>query len=157
MSVNGEQILSMIPATSELSRPDNPAYKIINNTIGAWFDNFENKDLDSQFFINTATGKYLDLHGEDYGIRRRLNESDEDYRQRIIYESMGHLTVDFLIKIYNVRLYSYVEDFNVQNNDLTSDNPYISSEGFLGVTDETTREILDKKFILDNSITWLIL
>lgn len=157
MSENGERILDMIPETSQLSRPDNPMHKIIDNGVGTWLDNFEDKDLDSQFFLNTATGKYLDLHGQDYGIRRKLDETDEDYRQRIIYESMGHLTVNFLLNVYNVELYSFVQDFTVEDNDLTSDNPYISNEGYLGVCNQTTRDILDKKFILGNDITWLIL
>lgn len=157
MTENGEQILDMIPETSQLSQPDNPMYKIIDYAVGGWLDNFEEKDLDSQFFLNTATGGYLDLHGEDYGIRRRLDESDDDYRQRIIYESMGHLTANFLLDVYNVQLYTFIDDFNADENTLTSDNPYIRTEGFLAVTDEKTRNILNKKFILDTNITWLIL
>ena len=120
-------------------------------------DNFEDKDLDSQLFLNTATGAYLDLHGNDYGIRRKLDESDEDYRSRIIYESLGHLTVDFLLNVYGVELYSYVSGFNVNENTLVSDNPYMVSDGFLAVTDEVTKEILDKKFILDTNIHCVIL
>lgn len=157
MTENGEQILDMIPETSQLSQPDNPMYKIIDYAVGGWLDNFEEKDLDSQFFLNTATGGYLDLHGADYGIRRRVNESDEDYRERIIYESLGHLTVNYLRDVYNVELYVYVPDFNVSENSLTSDNPYLNNDGFMGVCNQTTRDILDKKFIFDKSIYWLIL
>lgn len=157
MTENGEQILDMIPETSQLSQPDNPMYKIIDYAVGGWLDNFEEKDLDSQFFLNTATGKYLDLHGEDYGIRRRLDESDEEYRERIIYESLGHVTVGFLIDVYNVELYVYVSDFSVTDNTLTSDNPYIYDKGFLAVSNQNTKDILDKKFILDTNLTWLIL
>ena len=157
MSTNGELILDQIPDTSELSNPNNPMYRIIDDGVGAWLDNFEERDLDSQLFLNTATGKYLDLHGKDWNIRRKPNESDEDYRQRIIYESMGEVTVGFLLTVYNVELYAFVDDFNVEDNTLTSDNPYISDKGFLAVSNQTTKDILDKKFILDTKIEWLIL
>lgn len=157
MTENGERILDSIPETSSLSNPNNPMYKIIDYAVGGYLDDFEDKDLDSQLFLNTATGKYLDLHGQDYNIRRKLNESDDDYRQRIIYESLGQITIDFLVNVYNVELYSYVQDFNLNNNTLVSDNPYLSREGYLAIVDEETKEILDKKFILDTDIEWLVL
>ena len=157
MSDNGEKILDLIPDTSSLSNSNNPMYKIINHAVGGWLDNFEDKDLDSQLFLNTATGKYLDLHGKEYNIRRKIDESDDDYRQRIIYESMGHVTVDFLLKVYGVELYSKVDNFDITENSLTSDNPYISQNGYLAVADETTKRILDKKFILDTDIEWLVI
>ena len=59
--------------------------------------------------------------------------------------------------MYNVELYSYVPDFNLNNNTLVSDNPYLSREGYLAIVDEGTKEILDKKFILDTDIEWLVL
>lgn len=157
MSFNGETILEMLPETSQLSNPDNTMYKLIDRTVGAWLDDFEEHDLDTELFLNTATGKYLDLHGQDYNIRRKINESDTDYRERIIYESLGHLTVNYLRDVYNVELYVYVPDFNVSENSLTSDNPYLNTDSFIGICNQTTRDILDKKFIFDKSIYWLIL
>lgn len=157
MSDNGERILDMMPETSSLSNPDNPMHKIIDYAVGGYLDDFEEKDLDSQLFLNTATGKYLDLHGQDYNIRRKLDESDDDYRQRIIYESLGRVTVDFLETVYGVELYSYVANFNVNNNTLVSDNSYMAKEGYLALVDDNTKEILDKKFILDTNVHWLIL
>ena len=157
MTENGEKILDMIPDTSNLSNPSNPMYKIIDKAVGGWLDNFEDQDLDSQLFLTSATGKYLDLHGQDYNIRRQLDESDEDYRNRIIYESMGRVTVNFLLDIYGVQLYAYVDNFDVSKNILTSDNPYISSDGYFAVVEDTAKSILDKKFILDTKVHWLIL
>lgn len=52
MSVNGELILDRLPLNCELHNPNNPMRKIINNTVGAWLDNFEDKDWGSQFFFN---------------------------------------------------------------------------------------------------------
>lgn len=157
MSENGELIIDRLPVNSAIHNPNNPMNKIINNTIGAWLDHFEDIDHADQFFLTTATGKYLDVHGRDYGIKRKIDESDEDYRNRIIQESIGHITIDLLEDVYGVQLFTFIDNFSAADNTLTSDNKYLSVYGFLAVTDEATRRILDKKFILDNNITWLIL
>ena len=94
------------------------------------------------------------MSGVDKNIPRKIDESDDDYRQRLILESIGHLTINFLRKVYNVELYTYVDDFDV-NNTLVSDNTYISDKGFIGVADEMTQQILNKKFVLDNGVEWL--
>jgi hypothetical protein len=39
--------------------------------------------LDQQFTMATATGDWLDLHGKDFGISRRENETDANYRKRM--------------------------------------------------------------------------
>ena len=70
---------------------------------------------------------------------------------------MGEVTVGFLLTVYNVELYAFVDDFSVEDNTMTSDNPYISDKGFLAISNQTTKDILDKKFILDTKIKWLIL
>ena len=122
MSENGEEIINRLPATSGLhNNPD--ARKVIENTIGAWFDYLEEQDWFNQFFLDSATGKYLDLHGQTFDIPRKIDETDEDYRNRIIYEGLGHLTVKFLLDVYGVELYSYVSNFSI-NDTLISDNPY---------------------------------
>lgn len=154
MSENGEEIINRLPSTSGL-HINLDARRVIENTIGAWFDNIENQDWFSQFFLDSATGAWLDLHGQTYGIKRKIDESDEDYRKRIIYETLGHLTVNFLLDVYNVELYSYVADFD-SDNTLVSDNPYFNVNGFYGVAPDTvTKNILNKKFVLRNGVTWL--
>lgn len=156
MSVNGELILDRLPLNCELHNPNNPMRKIINNTVGAWLDDFEDKDWGSQFFLTTATGKYLDLHGNEWGIKRRRDEIDEHYRNRIIYESLGHVTVDLLLKIYNIKLYVKVDNFDIVHNTLTSDNKYISSYGFLAVANSDIRKILNKKFVVGANVEWVV-
>ena len=109
MSENGEEIINRLPDTSGLHR-NLDARKVIENTIGAWFDNLEEQDWFSQFFLNSANGKYLDLHGQTFDI----------------------------------------------DNTLVSDNPYFNGNGFFGVApDEVTKNILNKKFVLRNGVTWL--
>lgn len=150
----GEEIIARLPSHSSLHREDNPGRQVLLNTIGAWLDRFEEREWFEQFFLQDATGKYLDLHGRDFGLPRKIDESDDDYRNRIIYETLGHLTTYFLKSVYNVELYVKVNDFDGDTM-LTSDNEYISTNGFMGVVDESTQNILDKKFVLGSGVTWL--
>lgn len=155
MSDFGEEIINRLPRHSSLHNKNHPMRKIIDGTIGEWLQNQEDTDWFSQFFLTEATGKYLDLHGQTFGLLRKLDESDEDYRARIIYESLGHLTSDFLINVYDVKLYSYIPDFNLEENTLVSDNHYISGQGYLADADDTVKNILNRKFVLGSEVTWL--
>lgn len=154
MSDCGEEIIARLPLHSVLHDSTHPMAKIINNTIGEWLDNVYDEKFLEQFFLQEADGPYLDLHGVDKNIPRKLNESDDDYRQRLILESIGHLTINFLRKVYNVELYTNVDEFDMTNT-LVSDNTYICDKGFIGVADEMTQQILNKKFVLDNGVEWL--
>lgn len=154
MSDFGEEIIDRLN-NQQLQEPNHPMNKIINNTIGEWLQQEDEKNFLEQFFIQEADNKYLDLHGKDFNVIRKIDESDEDYRNRIIYESMGHITITFLKEVYDVDIYSFVEDFNMNNNDLTSDNPYFAQNKFMGIAEETTKEILNKKFIIGGEVNWL--
>ena len=154
MSEYGEEILDRLPENSSLKSSNNPARKVIMNTLGEWLDNYD--DNFENLFLNESVGEYIDCHGREYGVYRKLNESDEDYKKRIIYQILGHLTADYLINIYNVNLYVDIPNYNPNNNELTSDNHYISDEnGFMALADEVTRSILNKKFVLGSGIRWL--
>lgn len=142
---------------SNLAKKDNAMGKLIDYTVGEWLQNVDESDFINQLFLQEATGKYLDVQGSIYNVKRKIDESDDDYRQRIVYECLGHLTVDFLVDVYNLEVYYFIEDFNVNDNTLTSDNPFLNVNGFMAVADAETRSILDKKFVLDNTISWLIL
>lgn len=154
MSEYGEEILDRLPEYSSLKSPNNIARKVIMNTVGEWLDNFN--DNFENLFLNESEGEYIDCHGREYGVYRKLGESDEDYKKRIIYQILGHLTVDYLINIYNVDLYVNIPNYNPNNNELTSDNHYITSEnGFMASADEITKAILNKKFVLGSGVRWL--
>ena len=154
MSEYGEEILDRLPENSSLKSSNNPARKVIMNTVGEWLDNYD--DNFENLFLNESVGEYIDCHGREYGVYRKLNESDEDYKKRIIYQILGHLTADYLIEIYNVNLYVNIPNYNPNNNELTSDNHYINDEnGFMALADEITRSILNKKFVLGSGIRWL--
>lgn len=157
MSDFGEEIINRLPETSSLHDKDNPARKLLNKSIGEWLFAFEEANWFDMFFIDSSEEVYLDLHGKEYNVKRRIGESDESYRKRIIYETLGHLTVDYLLTVYDLRVYVFVEDFSVNDNDLTSDNPYLSSHGFMVVADDNVKNILNNKFVLDSNVSWLVL
>ena len=144
MSFYGTGIIERLPVNSQLQNPDNPMHNIIQNTIGELLDNFE-IDYD-QFFLQDATGKYLDLHGKQYGIGRRNNESDEEYRNRIILGAYEYATVKVLTEIYGVEFYANVDNFENNTNLLCSDNPYLTNE-LMGFISDEVYNILDEKFI----------
>lgn len=144
MSFYGTGIIERLPVNSQLQNPNNQMHIIIQNTIGELLDNFE-IDYD-QFFLQDATGKYLDLHGKQYGIGRKNNESDEEYRNRIILGAYEYATVKVLTEIYGVEFYANVDNFENNTNLLCSDNPYLTSE-LMGFVSEEVYNILDEKFI----------
>ena len=153
LSLFGEEIINRVN-NSYLNDETNPMNRIINYTVGEWLENEFNDDFFEQFFLNEARGEYLDLHGKDFGIRRKIDESDDIYCERIIMESLGHLTIGYITKIHNVKLYSFVDDFDITENSLTSDNPYYKKNGFIGFADDETKQNLNKRFIIE-AITWL--
>lgn len=144
MSFYGTGIIERLPVNSQLQNPNNPMHKIIQNTIGELLDNFE-IDYD-QLFLQDATGKYLDLHGKQYGIGRKNNESDEEYRNRIILCAYEYATVKVLTEIYGVEFYANVDNFENNTNLLCSDNPYLTDE-LMGFVSDEVYNILDEKFI----------
>ena len=154
LSEYGEEILDRLSENSSLKSLNNPARKIIINTVGEWLDNYDNNF--ENLFLNESIGEYIDCHGREYGVYRKINESDEDYKKRIIYQILGHLTADYLINIYKVDLYVDIPDYDIENNQLTSDNYYLHDEnGFMADSDDITKNILNKKFVLGSGVRWL--
>lgn len=151
----GEGIINRLHENCSLRDTSNPVRPIIINTIGEWLDNHPPEELMEGVYLQSATGKYLDLFGKDLGVARKLDESDEHYRSRLIYNSLGYLTVNYLDTVYDLQVYSLVDDFNIHDNVLTSDNPYINLGGYMVSADEDTRLILSRKFITGTGVSWL--
>jgi len=151
MSVFIDMLVEMLPMASSLQNTDNEFRKVLDYTIGAYMEDKE--PVFDELFLSSATGGWLDAFGRDYGVTRKLNESDEDYRNRIIFEKLEYLTADNLKNIFGVELYNAYDGFDPTDNQLTSDNTYLS-DWYVGIADETTRNILNKKFILDNTVMW---
>ena len=149
-----DALVDLLPEHNSLKRRNNPLRQVLDKSVGEWFDQHSVQRFYDNLFLQSATGGWLDLHGRDYGVYRRIGESDEDYRRRIVFEKLDYLTTELLLTVYGVGLFSYRMDFDLTGNTLVSDNVYLSEE-FIGVSDNDTISILDKKYVLDTSVTWV--
>lgn len=147
-----EMLVEMLPLHSELNKTDNPVRKVLDQTIGEYMDN--HSDIYDEMFLTSASEGWLDAWGRDYGVPRRLNESDDDYRDRIVFEKLEYMTAGNLQEFYGLNLYAHVSDYNPRNNTLTSDNPYASGK-HMSIADSDLKKTLNSKFILDYGVTWL--
>lgn len=154
MSVFMDMFCEMLPQHSALQDSDNQLRTVLDKSVGEFMDSVSTEVVFDGLFLQTASGGWLDAHGVDFGVVRRDGESDESYRERIIFEKLEYLTVHNLLNIYGLTLYVFVDDFDASENCLTSDNPYISSR-YMSVASDELKEILNKKFVLDGEITWL--
>lgn len=129
-------------------------YCVLDGTIGEWLEHHDKPFLN--YFISTATGKYLDFIGKEHDLVRRENESDDSYRERILIEMR---IVDSTTDIMGTGVTLWIYDENVLNGDeyLTSKNVSLkenSSHVFLGHADDLTREYIDGKFLVQGEIIW---
>ena len=140
-----------------LKSKNNDGRLVLDGTIGEYLENYNNNF--KNYFLSRASGKWLDLHGLDYGILRLDNESDKQYRERImLINSILMRVLDF--NKLNINLWVY--DSNVAEGDeyLTSRNTYLQIDrnhglpNFLGYADEFTKEYVSNKFI-GGEILWL--
>ena len=147
MSDFGEGIINRLADNCSLKDMNNPASKVIDKTVGAWLDEYYNSDFFSNVFLSEAEGAYLDVIGTDYSVYRKINESDEDYRNRLLIEPLDKFNLQTLYRVYNIQLLSYKED----KTDLTllSDNHLLSNKYYIDCSDELWNIILNK-FITSN-------
>ena len=155
INMYGEAIINRLHDNCALRDETNPARRVLINTVGAILDDFDLYDSMEAPFLQNASGVYLDLHGRDLGVKRKNQESDEDYRNRLFYEVLGVLTVKYLLEVYDLELYAYVPDFSMSGMKLTSDNPYIRDNGFMSVASDEVKSILENKFIIGGGISWI--
>lgn len=154
MSDFADALFELLPLQSSLQDKNNEGHKVIEDTIGSWFDNFNLFEFYNGLFLNDATGKYLDLFGKDYGVTRQSDEDDESFRTRIIQEKLDYLTPNHLKTVFGLHLYNYIPLFDVKENVLTSDNVYIGNK-YMCFNDVSLHSVLDKKFVLDDVIIFV--
>ena len=151
----GEAIIDRLHPDCNLRDESNPVRSVLLGTVGAILDDFDLYDSMEAPYLQNASGVYLDLHGKDLGVTRKYQESDEDYRKRLFYEVLGVLSVAYLLNVYDLTLYSRVDDFSSDGLTLTSDNPYIRDTGFMSVADDEVKQILESKFVIGGGIEWI--
>ena len=151
----GEAIIDRLHPDCSLRDESNPVRSVLLGTVGAILDDFDLYDSMEAPYLQNATGVYLDLHGKDLGVTRKYQESDDDYRKRLFYEVLGVLSVAYLLNVYNLTLYSKVDDFSVDGLTLTSDNPYIRDTGFMSTASDEIQSILESKFVIGGGIEWI--
>ena len=137
-------ITDLLPAKSNIH--NTPFEDLINNTIGYFFELIEedNLEMTDGCFIQTAEGKYLDLYGKDYNLKRFEGESDDDYRTRLMIAPLEEFTINTLYTLYDVQLLTYNEDYN--DLMLLSDNHLLNNKYLVDISDELWNDI-SKKFI----------
>lgn len=146
MSTHGTGIIERLHPDTPLRKETNDGSKFIHDTIGEYLDRYVRRDLKKQLFLLHATGKYLDLHGEQRGVKRNPDESDEAYRKRILLEKHMHNTIPEL-KAQGVRFWDYVsglgsgsQSFYFQLFDTDDLSPISNLDLQLSVTDLVTNE-----------------
>jgi len=133
---------------------NNPFVIILDGTVGEYLENRDNHFLDS--FLITAEGDYLDWHGNLFGLKRRENEDDDTFRQRILTdENLIERTYDF--EKLDCQLWVY-KDGVTNNNTLTSRNTLLKDlhdEEYVFIGIGTDSEYIQSKFLLED-ILWLV-
>ena len=142
-------ITDLMPVDSLIR--DTPWEEFINNSIGYFLELLEAdvEALNDGLFIESAEGKYLDLHGKDLGLPRKSGESDDDYRNRLLVEPLDQFTLKAMYEVYDVQLLSY----NANKTDLMllSDNHLLANEYFIDCSNELW-EIIVRKFITGSTL-----
>ena len=156
MSLFGSAILERLPVGSPVNNPDNPFYQVFDNSVGEWLDNFDVDRFHESLFVNMATGKWLDLHGEQYGVSRHVDESDDDYRQRVIQHTLGKLTPVLLGVEFGLDVFTDVDDFDLDGNVLVSDNYFIRDNGYIVFSDSDTRKLVEQSYIMTEAVRWFV-
>ena len=137
----------------ELKKSDNGGRIVLDGTIGEYLENYNNHFLD--LFLKHATGKYLDLHGLEYNIIRKEDESDISYRNRIITEKSIIQNIDNFL---NLDTSLWVHFRGVTDGDtLTSRNPYLKNkhnDNYVLICFSENKDYLTDKFILED-VLWV--
>ena len=109
-----DTVSSLMPSSSKFEGSD--LQKILDETIGQYFDEVDNRieELVDAPFLSEAEGDYLDLlYGRLYGVSRGVDESDDEYRTRLMFQASDKMRVKELVDL-GCSVYAYVEDYNAE-------------------------------------------
>ena len=133
-----------------LKNPNNQGRQVLDGTVCEYLEHYDNHILD--LWLCVAKSDYLDVLGAVYGVIRKDEESDNDYRSRIQADiSM----VDSATDIRNAGAELYCKTTGDFGDKWTSDNLYLGNTAFWGHADTNTKDYLDRKFMIGD-ITWVV-
>ncbi len=147
-----EGILGRINLTDTISED---GFKVLDGTIGEWLEH--HKSLFLNYFVSTASNGYLDLLGKEYGLLRLDDESDDDFRKRLLIEIN---IIQSSTDIIGAGVTLWIYDENVLNGEeyLTSKNPILKdtlhSPIFLAHADSFIQEYITSKFLFEEDLEW---
>ena len=123
----------------------------LNGTMGEFLEKYNHVISEIRDnHILTATDTVLDRIGEDYNVKRWINETDTHYRDRIVSFTKKQLTIDDLINNTECIFLSFKDDITPSENMLLSDNPifYIPNQhkAFFVICTNKEEDFLNSKF-----------
>lgn len=135
---------------SMLHYPNNKLREILQSFLnGILNDVYEDSfDLMKQSFLVTMNGKYLDIKAEEYGLKRKENESDDELRQRIFNATSTYLSVNF-IKLQKTLIYTKKHLNDSIREKMSSNNPYLNNEYAVIPPDVETYDFLENDVVYE--------
>ena len=147
---------------SYLKQASNEGRIVLDGTVGEYLEHFDPHFLD--VFLSTSKGGYLDLLGVEYGVLRGVDESDTDYRNRIIEMISPADTTEDLNKLgvklwtYNSYIVDELEDEDSTSWHMVSRNTLIRDSSrdylFIGSAPDGTEDLVSEKLV-EEDILWV--
>jgi hypothetical protein len=154
MSECVDTVTSLMPSSSSFDGSD--VQEILDHTVGPYFDDLAERveEVIDAPFLTEATGEYLDiLHGKLYGITREYEESDDDYRSRMIFQAKDSMRVPDLLEL-GCKVYAYVPDFDVDSV-LTSRNTSLSTMYIIKCPNQIIEDLIKDNLIWEGLVTFI--
>ena len=135
---------------SLLHYPDNKLRLILKSFLNGILNDFydDSFDLMKQSFLVTMSGKYLDIKAEEYGLKRKTDESDDELRQRIFNATSTYLSVNF-IKLQKTLIYTKKDLNDSIREKMSSNNPYLNNEYAVIPPDVETYDFLENDVVYE--------
>ena len=133
-------LVDLLPEHNSLKKINNGLFTVLDKSVGEWFDNHNIQAFYDALFLNTATGKYLDLHGKDFGVIRKSGESDDSFNARVAELKALIASINKVDETYYVYL-----DTNTTTNERYDSNDYASINTDSDAYETITADFKDKK------------
>ena len=151
-----DTVTSLMPLSSGFDGSD--VQRILDETIGPYFDELEERieELLDAPFLTEATGDYLDLlHGKLYGLERLTDESDDEYRARLVFHIRDGVRVSDLLELdCGVYADPMVQSFD-EDTVLTSRNTTLSDKYIVACPSDAVEDLIKDNLIWEKVVTFI--